>query len=150
MLYSERPEHDGDVFSLRHPKMPPAQRAKIFAPFDALRGFNFRISNAAAETEYVLQHSLGEDDAQALDTALRQLHELTANGSLARAHRPVATVTYFVPCDNPESPAYGERGLYLTRTGIVDRVDIARKVIVVDGLEIMFKTLERIETTINA
>lgn len=28
-----------DAFSLRHPAMTPGHRAKIFAPFDALRGF---------------------------------------------------------------------------------------------------------------
>ena len=35
-----RPQHaEFDDFSLRHPKMPHGKRAKIFAPFDALRGF---------------------------------------------------------------------------------------------------------------
>lgn len=32
-----RPRHGPyDEFSLKHPKMPLAQRAKIFSPFDAL------------------------------------------------------------------------------------------------------------------
>ena len=39
-----KPVHvPSDDFSLRHPAMDPGKRAKIFAPFDALRGFNFAI-----------------------------------------------------------------------------------------------------------
>ena len=35
-----RPRHDvPDPFSLRHPPMPASRWAKIFAPFDALKGF---------------------------------------------------------------------------------------------------------------
>ncbi len=39
----QRPVHDGDDFSIRHPKMPMEKRAKIFQPFDALRGFSAEI-----------------------------------------------------------------------------------------------------------
>ncbi len=42
----QRPVHEGDEFSLRHPKMPPEKRAKIFQPFDALRGFSAEIDIA--------------------------------------------------------------------------------------------------------
>lgn len=36
----ERPKHIDDDFSRRHPSMSIKDRAKIFAPFDALRGFD--------------------------------------------------------------------------------------------------------------
>ena len=37
-----RPQHQKwDDFSVRHPRMSPGRRARIFAPFDALRGFDF-------------------------------------------------------------------------------------------------------------
>jgi hypothetical protein len=36
----ERPVHNGDTFAAAHPKMDPMERAKIFAPFSALRGLN--------------------------------------------------------------------------------------------------------------
>ena len=43
------PRHaPGDAFLMRHPRMERAQRAKIFAPFDALRGFGDSISDAEA------------------------------------------------------------------------------------------------------
>lgn len=34
-----RPEHNGDEFEARHPKMSRENRAKIFAPFAALKGY---------------------------------------------------------------------------------------------------------------
>lgn len=39
----ERPVHDGDAFSRAHPKMELEKRAKIFLPFDALRGFKAEV-----------------------------------------------------------------------------------------------------------
>lgn len=47
-----RPVHgDWDAFSLKHPPMPVSRWAKIFSPFDALRGFTdlIRGQNAAPE-----------------------------------------------------------------------------------------------------
>ena len=39
-----RPVHDNfDPFTARHPRMDIRRRAKIFAPFDALRGFRAAI-----------------------------------------------------------------------------------------------------------
>ena len=39
ILDKERPKHENDAFSLRHPKMERLERAKLFAPFAALKGF---------------------------------------------------------------------------------------------------------------
>ncbi len=45
-----RPRHPKmDPFWIRHPPMDPGRRAKIFAPFDALRGFNAAILARTAE-----------------------------------------------------------------------------------------------------
>ena len=44
-----KPRHDRcDPFRARHPEMEHGRRAKIFAPFDALRGFSDRLGEAAA------------------------------------------------------------------------------------------------------
>ena len=40
IIYKERPLHDGDAFEAKHPRMPREARAKIFAPFAALKGHN--------------------------------------------------------------------------------------------------------------
>ncbi|MBQ9061904.1 MAG: hypothetical protein IJ121_03605 [Eubacterium sp.] len=40
-----KPQHDRfDPFRIRHPGMERRRRAKIFAPFDALKGFNEAIA----------------------------------------------------------------------------------------------------------
>ncbi len=46
-----RPQHDPlSLFRIRHPQMPCSRRAKIFAPFDALKGFSEMISTTADES----------------------------------------------------------------------------------------------------
>lgn len=41
-----KPVHDpSDSFSIRHPPMELSRRAKIFAPFDALKGFREAIGS---------------------------------------------------------------------------------------------------------
>ena len=51
-----KPVHDRfDPFRIRHPQMPAGRRAKIFAPFDALRGFSAAIM---AEEQNHLQDGL--------------------------------------------------------------------------------------------
>ena len=45
-----KPQHDRfDAFRLRHPLMQRGRRAKIFAPFDALRGFSAAIMAETAK-----------------------------------------------------------------------------------------------------
>ena len=58
MLYSERPEHDGDVFSLRHPKMPPAQaqslKMLLRSPFQRPRSVNMTMSTRQTISIHVI------------------------------------------------------------------------------------------------
>ncbi len=58
VFLKRRPQHQKtDPFGIRHPAMDPGKRAKIFAPFDALRGFSAAImaetakANASDEKE---------------------------------------------------------------------------------------------------
>ncbi|MBR4725123.1 MAG: hypothetical protein K6G45_11540 [Lachnospiraceae bacterium] len=45
-----KPVHDKlDGFSIKHPPMELSRRAKIFSPFDALKGFSEVISSKEAE-----------------------------------------------------------------------------------------------------
>ena len=61
----QRPVHNGDAFSKRHPKMPRGQRAKLFAPFDALSGFDETMD---AETVYTVHPAeLSEEIKEALN-----------------------------------------------------------------------------------
>lgn len=50
VLEKGKPVHDkNDSFSIRHPAMDLSRRAKIFSPFDALKGFNDELAKAQEE-----------------------------------------------------------------------------------------------------
>ena len=67
-----RPRHDRyDPFRIRHPSMDRGHRAKIFAPFDALEGFDEGIRNK--ELQYCERKELSEDEAEAISNTLNKL-----------------------------------------------------------------------------
>ena len=50
VLEKGKPVHDkNDSFSIRHPAMDLSRRAKIFNPFDALKGFNDELAKTQTE-----------------------------------------------------------------------------------------------------
>ncbi len=50
VLEKGKPVHDkNDSFRIKHPPMDLSRRAKIFSPFDALKGFGEELSRAEAE-----------------------------------------------------------------------------------------------------
>jgi len=56
-----KPSHEEyDDFRLRHPKMDVGKRAKLFAPFDALKGFGEEL--AKAERKSNLQSLIPADE----------------------------------------------------------------------------------------
>ncbi len=117
-----RPQHARyDDFGARHPKMPCARRAKIFAPFDALAGFGEAVSDK--EIPYVDPIELEQQDREELDRRLGILHELTCNGRLARVNRVTVSVRWYVPCADKNSFAFGKRGLYESVTGLCLGID---------------------------
>ena len=108
-----RPQHEGwDAFSIKHPPMPASRRAKIFSPFDALKGFSEAISSK--EVQYVYRIELDADAEAELSRKLEILHNLTWNGRMARANRVIASVKYFVPCQDVNNFAFANAGLYET------------------------------------
>ena len=60
-----KPKHEPyDDFSIKHPPMDLTRRAKIFSPFDALKGFNDEIADTelAFEANYSdLEHVPAEE-----------------------------------------------------------------------------------------
>jgi len=119
IIFLERPVHNGDLFSRRHPKM--SNRAKIFAPFAALVGFDDRVRRK--EISYVSKVELDAGEEWELNRRLRILHELTANSKLARINTVDVTVEYYAVCTDMENDAYMEKGQYLTVTGRVVKID---------------------------
>ena len=141
-----RPQHRKyDAFWRKHPPMDPGHRAKIFAPFDALAGFDEAI--LSKEVLYEPKRLLSESEKKMLSDSLNRLHRLTVNGKAARRNRPVAGVTYFVPCSDKNSFAYGSEGTYVTITGIVRKVD--PETIIVDGQPIDLSAISEISMNTN-
>ena len=140
-----KPKHDRlDSFRLRHPKMDVGKRAKIFAPFDALRGFDFAIM--CKNELYTDKVILSLEDAEELSRRLDVLHNLTYNGRMARENRVQITVTYYEPCRDEEHEAYGRRGQYKSVTGICMNVDTeVTQTILIDGNRISLEDVVRIE-----
>ena len=137
-----RPQHAAcDEFSLRHPKMPLGQRAKIFAPFAALTGFEERIE--AKLERYVEKRELSEAEQAALDSILAALYERTRRAGSAPVY---AAVTFYLPCRDEQHEAYGLRGTYETATGRVWRVDhVLSKTLRIGERRLAFADLAAIE-----
>ena len=128
-----RPRHEKyDSFSLKHPAMDCGHRAKIFAPFDALKGFSEAIS--AKDVQYVNRIEPSDGDQRELNNQLDILHNLTWTGTMARANGVIVTVKRFVPCSDEWNDAFFKRqGQYESVTGIVLNVDDAAETITLQG-----------------
>lgn len=122
ILQQGRPRHDSmSDFRRKHPQMPCSRRAKIFAPFDALAGFNERIANK--KVLYEERKILTDSEQEELDKKIAILHHALQHRKNGRKVCPRVTVTYFSPCTDIESDSYGDRGNYITYTGYVRKID---------------------------
>ncbi len=113
-----KPRHDGD-FLRRHPAMETGQRAKIFSPYEALRGFSDEV--AAKDITYIDKPEICDDGKEAIDRALRALAEKT-RGRRTGENRVRAAVLYFEPCADKNSDSYGVRGRRVSAAGVCRRV----------------------------
>lgn len=132
-----------DSFAVKHPAMALGKRAKIFSPFDALKGFTEAVE--AKDELYVERVELSEDECADLDKKITELQELVCNGSAARENNVVVTVTYFVPCVDENNDAYGYRGQYNETTGALTEIDTVRRLITVDNKRLRFDDILRLE-----
>ena len=130
IIYLDRPVHNGDLFSRRHLKM--TNRAKIFAPFAALVGFEDRVRNK--EIEYVARRELSEEEQSYLNKVLNRI---------SRGDR--VSVKYFEICSDHESEAFGRLGQYKTVSGCVRWVDAVGQRLVLEDQVIDFGDLYRLE-----
>ena len=141
-----KPKHERyDAFRIRHPLMPCSQRAKIFAPFDALRGFGDAV--AAKDVLYCDRAAMGPEEQEEMNRRLTVLHNLTFNGRMARANRVQVSVTYYECCSDPDHDAFGLRGRYKTISGTCRKVDAEiTGTILVDEQRIPIEDILRIES----
>ena len=125
------------------PQMDTGHRAKIFAPFAALRGFDTAI--LSKDVQYVPKRILEGEDQEELNRRLGTLHNLTFNGRMARANKPVASVTYFVPCADRNHEAFGRRGTYTTIKDVVWNVDFATATMLVGKTRIRMADIAEVQ-----
>ena len=141
-----KPHHEKfDDFYRRHPFMDVSKRAKIFSPFDALKGFSE--ATVGKTVQYQPKIILDEEIQDEISRRLDILHRLTLNSRIARQNNIVVSVTYFVPCSDKNHEAYGYRGSYLNIEGVCKNVDsVISKTITVDDAVIEFDDILSIES----
>lgn len=107
-----------------HPKMAIANRAKLFTPFAALRGFDIEILTQEQDRLLMPQISLASDREEEIYRLLNGLHQ-----------GDWATVTYFVPVKHIAQQLLGE---YTVVCGEVKRVDDVEQLLVLEGASVPF------------
>ena len=143
VLQRGRPKHNKyDDFYRKHPPMDRVRWAKIFAPFDALDGFDEAVG--AKLVQYEERRDLSECEKEELDQKLSTLQTLTYNGRVARQNKPAVKVKYFSPCTDIHSEWYGRGGTYKTIIGICRKVDIINRTLSVDDHIISFDDIATI------
>lgn len=123
-----RPRHEKySDFWREHTPMDHEHRAKIFSPFDALKGYDEAIESK--EVQYV-ERSVPAD----LDEELQKL----------KVGKQVL-ISYFVPCTDVNNDAFEEGlGTYETITGTIEKIDPVTETLVVDDIVISFEDIGKI------
>lgn len=119
-----------DIISLPHyqsqnrPHMSLYDRAAQFAPFAALTGFDDMVTEEARLTDKLIE--LSEAELEALNRKMDLVELLLQDGG-----HPTLSFTYFEP------DRYKEGGRYLTRIGIVKKIDTFAKKLILYGSDDM-------------
>ena len=108
----------------RHPKMSVENRAKLFTPFSALRGFDIEILTTEQDRLLVPQVMLSADQREAIWRALNALQK-----------DDWVTVTHFQPVKSLDGQLLGE---YAVSSGTVKKVDDVEQLLVLEGASVPF------------
>lgn len=114
-----------------HPKMSVENRAKLFTPFSALRGFDIEILTKEQDRLLVSRVTLGTDQQELIRHRLNDLQP-----------GQKVTVTHFALVKELEGIPLGE---YVTQTGQVRRVDDFYQVLVLDSGVVAFEDIRELE-----
>ena len=139
ILDRERPVHSNDSFFYRHPNMSISQRAKIFAPYDALAGFSGEVKKK--EIPYEPKRVLDADETWELNRRLNILHDLTFNRHAVRINHPTVCVEHFVVCGDPHHDGCGKLGQYMMLRGMARKVDPVEQVLWVENQAVSFNDI---------
>jgi len=119
---------------IKHPRMRVEDRAKIFAPFAALKGYEEAI--AAKEKVVVDKIELSDESKEYLDQQLRKIEQLLAAGQ-----RPMVTVVYF----QRSKVSVGDCGEYIQFTGMVARIEPTSRILQIIERRLHFDDIYKIE-----
>ena len=133
-----RPIHKADRFSYKYPRMSSEKRAKIFAPFAALSGYD----DALAEKEviYDIKRVLTDDEYFDLDCKIATIYEKCSNSILARESGVEVRILYFEPLADDEL-----QGRYIEVSGLVTKVRPDKETITILDKEISLRSIYKLE-----
>ena len=133
-----RPIHKADRFSYKYPRMSSEKRAKIFAPFAALSGYD----DALAEKEviYDIKRVLTDDEYFDLDCKIATIYEKCSNSILARDNGAEVRILYFKPLADDEL-----HGRYIEISGLVTKVRPDKETITILDKEISLRSIYKLE-----
>ena len=123
MIYLSRPLS-------RHPKMSVENRAKLFAPFSALRGFDIEILTKEQDRLLAARVALEADQQEQVRQTLSGLRK-----------GQQVTVTHFALVKELDGIPLGE---YVTQRGKVRRVDDFYQVLVLDTGPVAFEDIREL------
>lgn len=153
IIHKKRPVHVNDDFAVKHPRMRTEDRAKIFTPFAALKGYEESIQ----ERQRVTQPPRELDDEQKalLSEMLDALSKRLADWKKARKdpNSPASslspilvTVVCFERDESMEAIMKdGIRGKYVRRSGALSSIDHVGGTMTVAGTSIAFDDIMSIE-----
>ena len=126
ILHMERPQTSESL--RKHPRMTLQNRAKIFSPFAALRGYDEQLAEEKQRTERVHKRILTEEEMSNLSDRLMQVTK-----------GMTITVRYFVEdTAHPEIPPVGN---YVTLTGKVESIDPVFRTLQIEKAVVSFENL---------
>jgi hypothetical protein len=128
----EYPLKSSDV--IKHPRMQVEDRAKIFAPFAALKGYEEAI--AAKQKIVVPRIELSEESKEYLDLQLGKIEKL-----LAKEQHPIITVVYF----QKDKVRNEDGGEYIQFTGMVAKFDQTSRILQIVEKRFRLEDIYRIE-----
>ena len=114
----------------RHPKMSVENRAKLFTPFSALRGFDIEILTKEQDRLLVVRVALEADQQEQVRQTLSGLRK-----------GQQVTVTHFALVKELDGIPLGE---YVTQRGKVRRVDDFYQVLVLDTGPVAFEDIREL------
>jgi hypothetical protein len=116
IIHMDYPLKSSDI--IKHPRMQVEDRAKIFAPFAALKGYEEAI--AAKQKVVVPRIELSEEAKEYLDLQLGKIERLLLSGQ-----HPIITVVYF----QKDKVSNEDGGEYIQFTGLVARLDQTSRIL---------------------